>query len=135
LPLVSVHITFPFIFPANPLKTSSPPFLRSVIDRRQVHNVAMMNFRAGNLTSVRPFSFAFIRGKVGFEKNKKNSQNEVNPTSEKYQARLSDLRPEEKYLLPYEPKMLLKTIRSCPRRRSRNVIASTTCHEGGTTQQ
>jgi hypothetical protein len=110
-------MTFPFIFPANPLKTSSSPFFRPMIDRRQVHNVAMMNLSAGNVTSGHSFSFAFIRGEVGFEKNKKNSQNEVNPTSEKYQVRHSDLRSGKKYLLPYEPETLLKTICSAPSRR------------------
>jgi hypothetical protein len=39
----------------------------------------MTNSRGRSLRFPHPFSFVFIRGEVGFEKNKKNNRFEVNP--------------------------------------------------------
>jgi len=69
-----VHTTFQFIFAANPLKTSSPPFSWPGIPGRQAHNVCMkISVRTARPTH--PFSSAFIRGglllSAALEKNKK----------------------------------------------------------------
>ena len=70
-------MTFPFIFPANRLKTSSPPFSPSKTARRQVHNVAMIIFRGKSLSLIHVFSFGFIRGEA--EKNKKKFSKRSEP--------------------------------------------------------
>jgi hypothetical protein len=70
-------MTFQFIFPANPLKTSSPPFSPSRTAQQQVHNVAMIILRGRSLSLVHIFSFGFIRGEV--EKNKKKFSKRSEP--------------------------------------------------------
>jgi hypothetical protein len=59
-----------------------------------------------------PFSSAFIRGEGGeaaLGKNKKNSQNEVNPTSENYLDRMALLTFSKKEILANEPDKSLIT--------------------------
>jgi hypothetical protein len=96
-----VHTTFQFIFAANPLKTSSPPFSWSRIPGRQAHNVAMTISGHRNLSLANPFACVFIRGQIAFERNRQCSfPYELNLTSENYGAQLQ-LEPSGILSLPY----------------------------------
>jgi hypothetical protein len=106
-----VHMTFPFIFPANPLKTRSRPFFRSIIDQRQVHNVAMIIFRARSLSLAHIFSFGFTRGEVGFKKNKKKFSKRSEPNLGK---------------IPSPPQRLAPTGKSVFGVRTRDVVENNT---------
>lgn len=84
-------MTFQFIFPANPLKTSSPPFSPSKTAQRQAHNVGMIILRGKSLSLVDIFSFGFIRGEV--EKNKKKFSKRSEPKLGKIPAPPQRLAP------------------------------------------